>query len=49
MLPFAAVLRFAEKKQVAVMDAENVAEVLEMTFGRKQGERALNALAEAVY
>lgn len=49
MLPFASVLRFAEKKQVAVMDAENIAEVLEMTFGRKQGERALNALAEAVY
>ena len=49
MLPFAAVLRFAEKKQVAVTDAENIAEVLEMTFGCKQGERALNALAEAVY
>ena len=49
MLPFAAVLRFAEKKQVAIMDAENVAEVLEMTFGRRQGERALEALAEVAF
>lgn len=46
MLPFASVLRFAEKKSVSVMDAENVAEVLEMTFGKRKGTAYLDALAE---